>query len=251
MNYFGNEYSGASNNAKRLINSLIKVGYKIIVISPYYGDKDEKNIDNQQDRLIVRRVKISPIFSQTFYHISVFFLLLWLRLQLKEKFIIQVFGLIQKGYIGAILFAKLFNQKIVGRITMLGSDDLLSIRKMSGKLRKLKYFICSKYDKIVCTSSKIFSETKKELPNNQNAVYIPQAVDTDLFNSISDNEKKKIRIKQNIKEDAFTILFCGMPIYRKGFDIIINLWPKILENIPNAKLIITDGNSPVLINGDD
>jgi glycosyltransferase involved in cell wall biosynthesis len=219
-NWFHTNYGGAATNLQRLINSLIKIGYKIIVISPFYGDKDEKNIDNQQGRLIIKKVKISPIFSQTFYHISVFFLLLWLRLQLREKFIIQVFGLIQKGYVGAILFAKLFNQKIVSRITMLGSDDLLSIRKLSGKMRKLKYFICTKYDKIVCTSSKIFSETKKELFNNQNAVYIPQAVDTDLFNSISDNEKKKIRIKQNIKEDAFTLLFCGMPVYRKGFDII-------------------------------
>tara|TARA_Y100000748_G_scaffold304228_1_gene312927 strand:- start:178 stop:1359 length:1182 start_codon:yes stop_codon:yes gene_type:complete len=231
LNHFYPYYSGAGKNAKNLITKLIKLGHDVIVITPSYDRKKEKDII---DDVKVIRIKIYPYFSHFTYHLFIFLNLLILKI--KGLCVVQLYGLKQRGYIGAILFSKLFNKKIIGRISLLGSDDLYSIKNYSGRLGLVRYFCCQQYDSIICTSDKIYIETIKEVNSNK-AKLISQFVDTKRFRPLGEKDKLRIRTKNKVN-NKLVFLFCGLPIYRKGFDTIIGVWPSILNSIPNSLLIV-------------
>ena len=65
------------------------------------------------------------------------------------------------------------------------------------------------------------------------------SVDSDLFKPNSDSSAKQhLREKINLSVNDIVLLFVGSVIHRKGFDILIRSFGKVLDNFPQCKLLV-------------
>ena len=68
------------------------------------------------------------------------------------------------------------------------------------------------------------------------AVYIPHGVDTKVFHPVSREEKREIRLRNSIPEDAFILLNIAMNKgFRKNFEGLFRAFSIFLENNPDAR----------------
>ena len=99
------------------------------------------------------------------------------------------------------------------------------------------------------TEEKIFIHTpsqwsKKGFVNaglrEDQVVVIPSGVDIDLFKKISDEEKKLIKKKYQIKDDEFILTNIGAMTQNKGVDVLIVAYGILKKKYKNLKLILKD-----------
>lgn len=114
----------------------------------------------------------------------------------------------------------LTNHSIAGN----SKDSLLTLMSCKG-LIFLRYFI-SKADKIISVSKSAAKFMENLLGNKVENIIIPNGVDVNRF-------KPSRR-----EEDKATILFVGRLVHRKGVQVLIKAFSKVVKKIPEAKLII-------------
>ena len=111
--------------------------------------------------------------------------------------------------------------------------DKLFIRVTSGRteINNMKY---SK--KIVAVSNNVKSFASKYTRKEIQVLY--NGVDVDIYASISNIEKVRMRHKLGFKDDAIYLLFVGRDAYRKGLDIAIDAVRLLNMNMKNVYLNI-------------
>jgi len=120
-------------------------------------------------------------------------------------------------------------------------DLIKQVRKRYNPLRNIIILHYLKYvDKIFAVSNFI----KKALSDNGigNVEVIYNGIDADLTNEISDNERANFIEKYNLKNSKI-IFFGGRVSGAKGAHQIVKSLPKIISDIPNAKLLIAGNKS--------
>ncbi|MHA1696291.1 MAG: glycosyltransferase [Candidatus Helarchaeota archaeon] len=164
--------------------------------------------------------------------LSLFFQILAIKkIVKKEKIdILHSHWIIPQG-LAAVLYKKIFNQKIKIVCTAHGSDVFLLKKKY---FNILKRFILKKCDKISVVSSALQKELLKNKAENYNINIINNGIN--IEKSISLIEINNLKNKYNI--NSFCLLFVGRLSIKKGIFYLIEAMPKILLNFPKTKLII-------------
>lgn len=100
-------------------------------------------------------------------------------------------------------------------------------------------------DKIICLSLDTYNilTTVYKVPKNK-ITFIPNGLRIrKTAKSLSNNERKKIRIQKNINDDDKILLFIGRPTVQKGIFQLIHAMKQVLKEFPGTKLVIIgDGN---------
>lgn len=93
-------------------------------------------------------------------------------------------------------------------------------------------------DALVVPSNFVKSTFLKGGIKPTNIVTVPNGYDPELFNFESATEDT-----YKIKDNKTNFLFVGNTQWRKGLDILLNIWPKLFRGYDNARLIIKDNPS--------
>ncbi len=71
---------------------------------------------------------------------------------------------------------------------------------------------------------------------------IPNGVDIDRFRPIADAfEKRQLREVLKLPTENPIVIFAGSIVPRKGVELLIRTWPKVLATVPEARLVLVGG----------
>ncbi len=140
----------------------------------------------------------------------------------------------------SIIFGSYLGKKTVLELTLLGSDDPVSILQRSTFriLGRLKVYALKRADTVICISPALKQRCLDYGIKNEKVKVVPNPVDTDKFHPVERRRKKAIKHDLNICTDSTVILFVGALIDRKGVDIAINSFLQVSDNCDDVCLVL-------------
>ena len=173
-------------------------------------------------------------------HIHLLMSISWAMYHRRNSFeIIRCFGAGGLVNLYAVLIGKLLGKRTIIEMTLLGSDDPLSIQKDAGKLGGyLWHLLFLKVDVVISISPALSSAYKLSGLPTEKLREISNPVDTVKFCPPSLEQKLKLRKKLNIKDNQFVILFVGFIIKRKGVDLLIDSFERLIKQSPKSLLLL-------------
>ena len=173
-------------------------------------------------------------------HIHLLMSISWAMYHRRNSFeVIRCFGTggLVSSY--AVLIGKLLGKRTIIEMTLLGSDDPLSIGKDTGKLgRVLSRLVFSKADAVISISPALSSAYRLSGLPTEKLREISNPVDTVRFCPPSLMEKFELRKRLNINNGQFVILFVGFITKRKGIDLLIDSFKKLTDRCPEVLLLL-------------
>lgn len=111
------------------------------------------------------------------------------------------------------------------------------------KYTEFRALLLNKIDRVVAISSLLYSEAKNFGFPEEKIRIIHSTIPTETFKPERDN-KKQIREKLNLPQDAFIFLFVGRFVKEKGVDLLINEWKQFGESLGKrtAHLVMVGDN---------
>lgn len=185
-------------------------------------------------------IKYLPYFNNNLLikFLSFSFLLIpaYLRLVIKNRSIF-IYGGNIVGFEVILIAGKILKRKIIFRSTLLGVDDIVSLlkNKILGGFRKQLFAGIFIYLSI---NQEFTNRWRIIYPDAKNILQSAQGVDTNCFQPLSSENKKKLRKKYGIPVDLPVILSVGYVIQRKGYDEIFRVLSSI--EYPFFYIIIGD-----------
>jgi spore coat protein SA len=102
--------------------------------------------------------------------------------------------------------------------------------------------LLAKPDLIVANSASLYEALSKRHPHvKSNIRKVLLGVDTERFRPASSGEKRKLRENHGTKGGAFTVLFVGRVIPRKGIPILLRAMRELRKGVPGARVVIAGG----------
>jgi len=138
--------------------------------------------------------------------------------------------------VSIILVAKLLGKKTIVKMTQLGTDDPVTIR------RRLFGFVLlgtvAMADVVVAiTDGLADSYIQAGLPPAR-LVRIPNGVDMNVFRPVDSETRRALRATLGIPLTVPVVLFVGTVNWRKGVDLLLTAWQTIQEQFPEAILVL-------------
>jgi glycosyltransferase involved in cell wall biosynthesis len=206
-------------------------GIEPFVITLSYDNKLKKNDDI--DGILIKRTFASKYnFIRNYFKAGNPVAIFYVIYKNRKKFDI----LHCEGFnLWALVSAKLLNKRVILEQTLVGQDDVDSLRKQ--RLGKIKVSIMPLIDRIVCINAKFIEIIKKY--KRLNYQLIPNAVDVARFCPVkNDKEKESIRKKLGLPVDMKIVVFSGCIIYRKGIDILIASWDLLARKLSDKEILL-------------
>ena len=120
--------------------------------------------------------------------------------------------------------------------------DVLKIqRKFFGKLR-LKY-LKKHAAAFICISKEIDAELSSIGVSAERKVFIRNGVDTQHFSGETDTQKRNLRLALGYPENSKIVIFVARLVPEKNPDTLVKIWPEILKNHAEARLLILGSGS--------
>ncbi len=133
--------------------------------------------------------------------------------------------------------AKLLKKKIIVKLTLVGHDDPISLRRNSF-LWKVEALALRYYDRVVCISKVLYLRCLQHgIPANRIEL-IANGVDMAVFRPVSDEEKRFLRGQYGFRENDFLVCFIGRLSRRKGVDILLDAWLRVSDKRENVGLLL-------------
>ena len=170
----------------------------------------------------------------------------WLLWRLRKNFdILHVINAAPFFNLLSIPLAKKFKKTVVLEMTLLGSDDPVTLNKRSLKQEKqifphqpLKYKLFLKADAYV-SKSEALSQTYIESDLSiAKLAQIPSGVDVGVFNPPTSQERKAIRSKLRMKQEGVLILYVGGFYEQKGIHRLLEAFRVVSEQYQQTSLWI-------------
>ena len=225
------EVNGATLQCMRVISTLKKdVNFSVLTTTKY------KNIakNNVIDGIDVYRHYIGNRLGK----FSQLFGISWIFLT-KKIDIVHLHGFSSRSAL-IVLISKIFNKKVIIKMTSFGHDDAISIQNKS----RLFFLIYSLADTYIGVSP-IFKEMYRKSELDECKYYqIPNGVDTNLFLPLeSVKEKNELRSELGLPIDISLILVVGHFSIDKSANHVLDAWLRIQKESNNQSGIVFIGST--------
>lgn len=227
-------YSGAGKQALTLSCSLKRKGVEIFVLTGNFGNTPSK--DNIRGIPVYRIPILGKRGGKYIQKLCFFFgTLLFLYTHRRKYRIIHIHSIFWP-YLSAFLLAKIFKGKIIIKMTMVGHDDPLAIKKRKFGGLQLRLFLLA--DKFISISSALSDSYKQMGLPLVKLELIPNGVDINRFHPVYDQiQKAKLRESLGLPSGEIAT-FVGPLVQRKRIDFLIEIWRDIVKRIPEARLLL-------------
>lgn len=216
----GFPHGGIGSFVKTLAVSLVKKGFQISVVGINYTPNNETEI---VEGINVYRLKKSTIKGFSWYFNSKA-----LNEKIKQLHKENPIHIIESSELGLAFLSKIKDIKYIIRLHgghhFFAESENRKINKWKGFQEKRSF---NKADAFIAVSQYVKKHTEQYLSyNNKPIAYISNPIDTDFFKPISENESDN------------KILFAGTVCEKKGIRQLIQAFPFVKKEIPNAVLEI-------------
>lgn len=228
-------YSGAARQALLLSQWLEKKGWKVFVLTSGSPEmRREEVVEGIPVFRVIARSRLRKIKVLSF-SLGV---ILYLLKKRKEYDIIHLPGIFGWVSLSALLMGKLLGKRCIAKISAWGYDDPLSMKR--SKLGAIKLRIFSLADFFIVTHNRlVVLFDNASLPRCPRIKVIPNGVDTQRFQPAKNaQEKALIRKRLNLPVQGEIAVFVGSMVKRKGLDLLVDMWPGVLREIPGATLVL-------------
>jgi glycosyltransferase involved in cell wall biosynthesis len=223
--------TGATNSAFRLAKELRNSEHNIFFITSRIDSKDEKHIE--YDGFQVYRFPFSG--SGKLRKAKAFAAIFFFLIKKRNKF--QVFHMHGAHY-GLLMVAwfvkKILKKPTIMKITLDGWDTPDGVIK--NKYGKISLAMYKSLSAVVSMTS----GQKKKCENWQilgKLLTIPNGYDNTKYYPVSDIQKIELRKKLGLINNVIYLIYVGWLGYRKGTDILIKSWKKVLHSHPETRLL--------------
>lgn len=228
-------WGGAENQLRQLAPHLINRGCNVeIVTRRWHKEMLEQELVSG---VMVHRVGIpgTSLFAQIVFIGS---LLLFLLRFASRVDIYHSHGAVNMGALCALI--RLLQKKSnVAKIATAGKIPRL-VSTISGRL-VLSIF---KYSSaIISMTGEIEHELKSIKVSDSILNSIPNGVDCGRFRPASSSERREWKKNNGIPPETLILLFSGRLVFRKGLDLLIDAWSRILSSVPEAFLLVVGSGS--------
>jgi glycosyltransferase involved in cell wall biosynthesis len=211
--------AGGGRNAFSFARYLARKGSIVTIGCLNYNNKIPRR--EQIDEVSISRYRYynKSLFSKL---LSVPFLILNYYKTIKKADIIFIYGYYLPANYLILLFGISLKKKIVFRSSLLGEDDIISIRKKSGKYWFVIKPLIARINLYFAINSK-FAELWQQVFQNEVPVLTSfQGVDSSIFNPANRKFRNTVDSSKEI-----TLLSCGIICERKGYRQIFETLAKI------------------------
>ena len=224
------EKSASIKESKFSFDRFKKLPSNIIITIPKDVNKDKKRSKN----------KIKYLMPFVIYQINLFFTLLWKIFQKRNSIkIIHCVGASSWLSLYSVLIGKFFGKKTVLEMSLLGSDDPISLQKSSNILiGNFCRWLFSKADIVISISPALTKAYKISGMPIGKLREVPNSVDIDKFYPLNKNEKMNLRKRLGFKQNLTIILCVGAIIKRKGIDLLIKSFARYSNKYSNTILVL-------------
>ncbi len=137
------------------------------------------------------------------------------------------------------MMSKAMNLKVIQKVTLLGLDDGLAVRKRGCVLHK----VYTSADAIVSTSRATTVAALESGVNAGKLWTIPNGVDLSRFQPVSQTRKRQLRRKLGLSAGRTVLLFIGHIQRRKGVDLLIEALHRALPAVADKPMLLLVGPS--------
>ena len=236
-------FSGHGVQVETLSKELAGRGLETIILTAGHGKNPPwEDIDGYR----VRRLRCDiPLLSK------------WLR---RARFRSEIFGLrafawflghgrrpavvhvhaLTDALLTTWLYCRWRRIPIVFEMTLLGTDDPLTVRCGRNLFRGLRYRVYSRFDGYVAISPALAAAyTQAGLPSAKLRM-IPQGIDITRF--APSDDRRALRRRHALPTEGPLVVFVGSLIERKGIDLLLAAWARVHEHHPTACLVLVGRN---------
>lgn len=180
------------------------------------------------------------VFRFILYQIHLFSTLLCKYYQKRDSFVI--IHCIQAGSwisLYSVFIGKMLGKKTILEMTLLNSDDPLSIKNNSNKLISFfRYWLFSQANIFISISPALTKAYTLSGMSINRLRKVPNSVDINKFCPVDSTERSVLRKRLGYKENAIIILFVGGIIKRKRIDLLIKSFSQFKNHYNNAILLL-------------
>lgn len=152
---------------------------------------------------------------------------------------------LQHGF--PLCFAHFIGKPTVGRLSIVNSDLSFSTQgKLLGRIHK---WCLNRVDKYVPISTALAKEIRDVGLAGNKSVLLCNGVNTDIFRPSTDKEKESSRKILDLNESTI-VLFVGVMDERKGVDVLIPAFRRVVDIQRNVKLVMVGPANRELWGGD-
>ena len=222
------QINGAVRQCSQLINSLKNlINYSILTGT---DDKSSKDID-YIDGVFVNRV-LMPKQQKIEYIKGIFKFYIQLIIMLRTTDLVHIHGFSKRNAL-VIAISRLFNKKVIIKMTSYGSDDPISIKNTSYFLWKL-FKCCHAYIGI----SPVFTISYQAAGlSNDRYYFIPNGVDLEIYSPVLPKIKNALKIKYGFSKEDKVIVFIGHFSKEKRPLLLYKAWVKLCDSNLDTKII--------------
>jgi glycosyltransferase involved in cell wall biosynthesis len=216
----GFPHGGIGSFVKTLAVALVKKGFKVSVVGINYTSENEtQNIEG----VAIYRLKRSSVKGLSWYFNS-----RAINLKIKEIHKVNPIQIIEASELGFAFLSKIKDVKYIIRLHgghhFFAESEKREINKWKGFQEKRSF---KKSDAFIAVSKFVKEHTEKYLSfNNKPIVYISNPIDTNFFKPMVGNEIEN------------RIVFAGTVCEKKGIRQLIQAFPLVTKEFPNATLEI-------------
>lgn len=233
------EYAGGGAQGIALGQRLASLGMQVVALAgtSLKGNNSVYRRDLGQIRTYrVFRAQTSGILENIKYIFRFFVTLLRLA---RKSDIIHFHGIRLYPIIG-IPIAKLLRKRVIGKISLMGTDDPPSLA--SGAFGVPRLWILKQLDTwLALTTEAVESCISEGIPRSR-IKRISNGVDCEKFRPANANEKTAIRARRKLP-DMKLVVFAGIISYRKGVDLLVKAIPIVLSEQPSTLFIFVGPSS--------
>ena len=230
------EVSGAANQCRNLMSSLSRNISFMVLTTTQDTDLTSRS---QVDGIEVFRVLLEKGVSN--YCRAIWKFTSFFSSRRKDFQIVHLHGFTTKSIL-LVFLSKLFNKKIIIKMTSINHDDPHTMKKRG----LLLYHFYSKANVYVGTNQqfKNIFQKKSYFPRERFSL-IPNGVDTERFFPSSNGEKRRLRQQLKLPQKLKIILFVGHFSKEKCPDVLINAWKEyVADACPESAVIFIGTTNP-------
>ena len=135
-----------------------------------------------------------------------------------------------------ILVTKFLKKKIIVKMTQLGTDDPMTIRRR--KLGALLLKALSLANAIISISPGLSDSYRQSFLPLDKLVEIPNGINTNEFRPLSEAMRRELKSYLQLPADDQIVTFVGNISQRKGVDLLIEAWRNVIAKRPHLRLLL-------------
>ena len=223
-------YSGAGAQALTLSKKLVAHGTSVMFVTAGFdGDPEFEEYEGfRVFRILCGGLGVVGLVK---FWVRLFALLLRHR---REFDLIHVHG-VAAWQILTGLYGRILGRPTLIKVTMAEAD--LDFKRRGRLLGKLEAACFRHFSRYIALSSKITGELRAVGVPPARIVTLPNGVNTDRFHPVTPMEKERIKRKLQLTKPKI-VTFIGMVIRRKGIDVLIEAWERVIRACPDACLLL-------------